>query len=111
MTRKEALSTLYTFWEAFFQLAGDRPQHGVHAHTWEEERQAVASQAYRALLTLTPGIHGKAPAHGSRYLCDRCHLRYADGEMDEEVGGVCTTCRKAREQAGAQGEEVQACQP
>src|SRR5438105_839158 len=98
MTRKDALATLYTFWESFFKLAGQPPQYNTPASTWEEERLVVAGDAYQALLTLTNAIHGKAPLRGSLFLCDVCHLRYADGELVEEVGGLCAVCHKAHEQ-------------
>ena len=95
MTRKEALATLYTFWEAFFRLSGSCPLHGVNESV-EQARTERASQAYQALLTLTTAIHGKAPLDGSTFLCDVCHLRYADGYAYEEFGGLCEPCRAAQ---------------
>lgn len=111
MTRKEALATLYTFWEAFFRLAGSFPEMDAPAvRALEDERLDIASDAYHALLRLTPVIHGKAPRHGSSYLCDVCHARYANGVLVESEGvGMCTACWNSFEKL-YRHQEVPACQ-
>lgn len=105
MTRKEALATLYRFWDAFFRLSGSFPEMDAPTvRAIEDERLDIASDAYCALLRLTQVIHGKAPREGSPYLCDVCHARYANGALVESAGvGMCTSCWD-------HSQEVPACQ-
>ena len=83
MTRKETLSVLYRFWDVHWRPTYyQQPEHEV-------ERREIENTTHHA-------IHGEAPLHGSSWLCDVCHLRYADGFLYEDIGGLCEPCRAAR---------------
>jgi hypothetical protein len=75
MTPKEALATLYRLREAYVQAV-------IHLDTlerdqWFEQGETVRMQAYDALCTLVPLVHGAPANELYPILCHVCHLAYA----------------------------------
>ncbi len=92
MTQQEALAVLYRFWDVYWQQATPIEEQSAQ----KAARRDVENTAYEALLVLTDSIHGNASPGGSHYLCDACYMRYADGHLYEDIGGLCELCRAAR---------------
>jgi hypothetical protein len=93
MTAKEALAALFQYYEQSFDW--------LYQSDLEQtaERCELRQQAYRALLRLTPVIHGKPPDDRSMFLCESCYLRYASRAEDGTFEDFCQPCREARAHA------------
>ena len=94
MTPQEALASLF--------------RHLLQAFTpslHEPERRAECDHLfetmYKALLDLTPAVHGTHPDGCLSVLCHTCRMRYAAWGENYTIDFLCQPCREAAQQEHA----------